>query len=234
MNINKFTLAIRITLLLFFITFFSLFKAKIIKQDTLDKTLVLIAITIIIQLVIMFLPKNSNKKSAGKMYNKNYIKPSTTIKEKTNQRKRQNKLGRTILFTLEIIYFLGIAVLLYFNIFNDNVIYLIVLVVHMLDSICISIYCPFRILFTKNKCCNDCPMYNWGPILVFSPLILIPNPFTITIFVLSLLHFIQWEYFYKKHNYRFNEYENINLKCANCKHIGKFNNCLLKNKQTNI
>ncbi len=110
----------------------------------------------------------------------------------------------------------GIFIFLYhLNIFNTGVMMLLFLFYAVGDMICVLFYCPFQELM-RNRCCSTCRIHNWDSPMMCTPLILIPNPFTFSLFVLSLIVLIQWELCVHKHPERFNEKSNLNLSCNNC------------------
>ena len=116
-------------------------------------------------------------------------------------------LGLNGLFA--ILYFLGI--------FDKSILLLIALAYSVCDMICILFFCPFQSWFLKNKCCGTCRIYNWDFAMMFTPLVLIPHPFTWSLFVLGMALAIHWEITHLRHPERFYEETNCALSCANCK-----------------
>ncbi len=101
------------------------------------------------------------------------------------------------------------------------------------DMICVNIWCPFQKLFMKNKCCNVCRIYNWDHIMYFTPFILIPNFFTYSLIVLSIISLLQWEILLKKYPERFLGISNLNLICSHCKNECRFNKKKIKQLNRN-
>ena len=85
------------------------------------------------------------------------------------------------------------------------------------DMICILFFCPFQTWMMKNKCCSTCRIYNWDYIMMFTPLLVVDNPYAKCLVGLSLLLLIRWELNYFMHPERFYEETNCALSCANCK-----------------
>ncbi|MHB8110600.1 MAG: hypothetical protein ACYDHW_11275 [Syntrophorhabdaceae bacterium] len=98
---------------------------------------------------------------------------------------------------------------------NDTWIYMIVLFFVFMDQFCVSVVCPFKLL-ARGKCCNTCRINNWGYLMAFSPLCLIPTFWTWSIVALSIIVLVQWEYIYYRHPERFFETHNAALMCRNC------------------
>lgn len=102
------------------------------------------------------------------------------------------------------------------------------------DMVCVNIWCPFQALFMKNKCCNECRIYNWDHIMYCTPFLLIPNFWTYSLVILSLISFIQWEYQLKKYPERFLGISNLNLSCSNCQNECRFNKKKIKQRSENL
>ena len=84
------------------------------------------------------------------------------------------------------------------------------------DMICILFFCPFQTWFMKNRCCSDCRIYNWDFAMMFTPLVFIPNVFTLVLLALSLALLVYWEITYKLHPERFATNTNGCISCAEC------------------
>ena len=85
------------------------------------------------------------------------------------------------------------------------------------DMICILFFCPFQTWIMKNRCCVSCRIYNWDYAMMFTPVVFIKNPFTISLFVVAALLLLEWEILYRKFPERFCINTNKTLSCANCK-----------------
>ena len=85
------------------------------------------------------------------------------------------------------------------------------------DYICILFFCPFQTKIMKNKCCVNCRIYDWGHIMMFTPMLFIQNFFSWSLFFTSIVVLIHWEITYAKHPERFWSGSNQTLQCANCK-----------------
>lgn len=97
---------------------------------------------------------------------------------------------------------------------------------------CVNAWCPFHKIIVKNKCCNECRIYNWGHIMYLTPLIFIPNLWTSSLVFMGILVFIQWEYMNYKYPQRFSPISNKTLRCGECNHDCRYNKkkLILKHK----
>ncbi len=111
----------------------------------------------------------------------------------------------------------AIAALYYTGLIDAGILILISLFYSVADMICILFFCPFQTWFMKNKCCGSCRIYNWDYVMMFTPLVLIPNLFTVGLFALALSLVIVWEIAVFRHPERFSEATNATLRCAHCK-----------------
>jgi hypothetical protein len=176
-------------------------------------------------LIPNFSSNNTGAKKAFRIsYKENPIEKSNIKANLRKTIKESNvKVIKVALFWIAILFL--ITVLFYFNVIGVLSLYLLIAFFIFTDALFINFWCLFRKLITGSKCCNTCRIHNWGPILAFSPLILIPTFWTYTILFFAFLILIQWEYLHWKHPKRFYEITNNNLQCQNC--IEKCPNCIL-------
>lgn len=98
-------------------------------------------------------------------------------------------------------------------------------------------WCPINKLFLKTNCCNECRVYNWDSFFQYSFLILIPNVYTVTLFLLGCASLLKWEVAVHRHPERFYKMSNACLSCDKCdmegckKHRKKFFSRKLKPKE---
>jgi hypothetical protein len=170
-------------------------------------------------LVYVLLPCTKKGVNMGKIYARFYREdPKRTGKDKEKLRAftKNSDLGALKSFGLWFGILLPFLILYLLGIINAWWIFGIVALAYFLDEVCIAVWCPFRNWLVKNKCCNSCRIHNWGPIMVFFALIVIPSFWTYSLIFASLLILIQWEYLHFRHPERFYEYYNLNLRCDNC------------------
>jgi len=84
------------------------------------------------------------------------------------------------------------------------------------DYVCILFWCPFQSLMMKNKCCVTCRIFDWGHIMMFTPMAFIPTFFSQSLFLVALAVLIAWEYYVHRHPERFWEGSNKRLRCSQC------------------
>jgi hypothetical protein len=87
---------------------------------------------------------------------------------------------------------------------------------YVCDMICILFWCPFRVLFLKNRCCTTCRIFNWDHIMMFSPLLFIGGFYAWSLCALAAIVFLIWELCIIMHPERFWEQTNESLLCCNC------------------
>lgn len=165
---------------------------------------------------------------SGKLFVKFFKEiPHHSIERVKSLREKDNRIALLIFF----IYFgmLTIIGVLYLNIdsFTRLHMYVLFLAINIADYFCILIWCPFRSIFLKNKCCNTCRISNWDRLMKFYILFFIPNIYTITLAIIGVLVFLIWEYTHYTNPERFYTVSNKTLTCAEC------NDVLCKKKKSN-
>lgn len=84
------------------------------------------------------------------------------------------------------------------------------------DLVCILIWCPFRDVFMKNRCCTKCRIYNWDTGMLILPVLYIPGFFSYSLLVGALMVVGSWELAHLWHPERFYSVSNAALQCRNC------------------
>lgn len=162
------------------------------------------------EMLLRFFPSRMESAGCQKVFARNY-RPAP----KADKPRDVSKATWAILFA-----WLGlnglIAALYFTHIIDKSILLLIALAYSVCDMICILFFCPFQTWFLKNKCCGTCRIYNWDFAMMFTPLALIPHPFTWSLFGLGLALAIHWEITHLRHPERFYEETNCTLSCANC------------------
>ena len=162
------------------------------------------------EMLLRFFPSSIESKGCQKQFKKNFI---PTDMEKPNLPRGMG----TALSLISWIILNGIIAILYFaGVIDASILILISLFYSVCDMICILYFCPFQTWFMKNKCCGSCRIYNWDYAMMFTPLVLIPHPYTLSLFGISLALLITWEVFFRFHPERFAENTNACLACENC------------------
>jgi hypothetical protein len=171
----------------------------------------------LIDTLSVVIPKANRQLFSGK-YMKQFFKeyPKYNLNKIKELKRKENKIA-LLIFTLYFTGISGIGLLyLHYDWFELKYLYLIFLGINLSDYICIMLWCPFRDLFLKNKCCNTCRISNWDRLMKFALLLFIPNIYTISIFILGLIVFISWEISYTMHPQYFFSLSNTNLRCSEC------------------
>lgn len=176
-------------------------------------SLIFIALDALIVLIPIINKTTSSNKHLKKYYN---VKIDYNKKVLHNQIKQQNRRALLIF----IIYFgvlsiIGLAYLK-FPIFKIEHLYIIFFAINFFDYFCILIWCPFRSLILKNRCCNTCRITNWDRFMKFYILIFIPNPLNLALVIIGIIIIVIWEYMHYRHPERFYSVSNKSLSCIVC------------------
>ena len=176
-----------------------------------------------IETLLLVIPYTNNHSYNGKLFLKHYI-PSDNYDEKKLDKYIKNNNKHAISVFLAWIVLNTVLFIIYFNYnLSTSYIFLVFMIYYWTDMFCVNMWCPFHKLFFKSKCCNECRIYNWDHVMFCTPLLLINNFWSYSLFSLSFFVFIQWEYMIKKHPERFAPMSNKKLQCKNCKYNCRFN-----------
>lgn len=163
------------------------------------------------------IPFKTNGVSNNKQFSKVYKEPEggyDQIALAENTRLTNRRAAGVLIFWLALN---GAAALLYLNrIIDADEIIILVMIYYLCDALCIAIWCPLQKLFMKSRCCADCRIYGWGYFLVFGPLLLLPDFYTLSLVALSLVLLIRWEVRFKLYPERFFAKSNAAISCAGC------------------
>ncbi len=83
------------------------------------------------------------------------------------------------------------------------------------DLICMMLFCPFQKIM-GNRCCVNCRIFDWGHLMMYTPMILIPSIYSWTLLALSIAVILRWEWSYARHPERFWRGSNVTVRCENC------------------
>lgn len=167
-----------------------------------------------VEMVLRCFPSDYESMGCQKQFKKNF-KPNKPFDKKALRRDSYKSTVPVIVFwTLPNLLFIWLYMQ---GIFDWGIMVLLSIFYSVCDMICILFFCPFQTWLMKNKCCNTCRIYNWDYIMMFTPLLVVDNPYAKCLVALSLLLLIRWELNYFMHPERFYEHTNCALSCANCK-----------------
>ena len=172
----------------------------------------LIWIVLAVEMACRFFPSKLESMGCQKQFARNYRPTGTPISEIKPMPGIRTFAVAAAWFALNG----AIGLLYYLNIIDEGILVLICLAYSICDMICILWFCPFESWFMRNRCCCTCRIYNWDFAMMFTPLALIPHPYTWTLFGLGLALVINWEIVYRRHPERFYEETNCSLSCAKC------------------
>ena len=188
---------------------------------------------LVLEMIFLIIPYTNNHSYNGKLFAKHYIEVESYNKEKLDKYiERRNKQARRVLIVWTLFNLFIYAIYKKYNL-SKSYVFLVFMFYYWLDMFCVNIWCPFHKLFFKSKCCNECRIYNWDHVMLFTPLVFIKSFWTYSLFVLSLFAFFQWEYMIKVHPERFSPVSNKKLQCKYCNYNCRFNK-IKKSKNKNI
>lgn len=188
---------------------------------------------LVLEMIFLIIPYTNNHSYNGKLFAKHYIEVENYNKEKLDKYiDKHNKQARRVLIVWTLFNLFIYAIYKKYNL-SKSYVFLVFMFYYWLDMFCVNIWCPFHKLFFKSKCCNECRIYNWDHVMLFTPLVFIKSFWTYSLFVLSLFVFFQWEYMIKVHPERFSPVSNKKLQCKYCNYNCRFNK-IKKSKNKNI
>lgn len=85
------------------------------------------------------------------------------------------------------------------------------------DMLCMMLFCPFQKYIMGNRCCVNCRIFDWGHMMMYTPMILICSFFSWSLIFTALIVMIRWELIFTKHPERFWRGSNTSIRCENCK-----------------
>ena len=85
------------------------------------------------------------------------------------------------------------------------------------DVICMMLFCPFQKYMMGNRCCVNCRIFDWGHMMMYTPMILIRSFFSWSLIFMALIVMLRWELLFARHPERFWRGSNASIRCENCK-----------------
>ena len=157
-----------------------------------------------------FIPSKNESMGCQKIFKKNFIPANNPTK-----RKYKPKIKAGIFYAILIL--LVLFILHQCNLIKNEVLIIFAMFLSVCDMLCVLFFCPFQKWFMGNRCCNTCTIYNWDYIMMFIPLICIPNFYNYSLLLVSFILFLVWEITYFKYPERFENLSNKNISCLHCK-----------------
>ena len=183
----------------------------------------LLWIYLMYEMIIVLVPKFNNYSYSGKIFKRHFREAEIYNKDKLDKFTQKNTKRAINAFIFWIILNSIIGYVYIKCKLSYIYMYLLFLFYYWADMFCVNVWCPFHKLIVKNKCCNECRIYNWGHIMYLTPLIFIPSIWTYSLVLVGLIIFIQWEYMNKKYPERFSPISNKTLRCSECSHDCRYN-----------
>ena len=122
--------------------------------------------------------------------------------------------GIILIIWILLVLLLGGLYLL--GILDRGIMVLISTAFYVCDLICVLFWCPFRVIFMKNRCCTTCRIFNWDHLMMFLHLLFVPGFFTLSLGIASVVIFAVWEVTFHRHPERFWDRSNRALRCISC------------------
>jgi hypothetical protein len=180
-----------------------------------------------VEMLAVLIPKFNVHSYSGKHLLKHYIS-SVTFDIEALKRFTQNNAVKAVRSAVFWILFNTPFAVLYFTGIVDHIfLYWLFFFYYFFDVFSIEVFCIFHLSVTKNKCCNECRIFNWGHMMYCTPLLFIPNFWNYSLILLALVILVQWEISVFRHPERFSPVTNEALQCSHCTHACRFN----KNKK---
>jgi hypothetical protein len=76
------------------------------------------------------------------------------------EEKHELNRGALLVLLAWVILNLFVGALYFAGVINQNILVLISMFYFLSDMICVLIYCPFQMIFMKNRCCVTCRIFN--------------------------------------------------------------------------
>lgn len=187
-------------------------------------------IFLILEMLVLIIPKFNRYSYSGKHLLKHYLPVTNYDSEKLNQFTKENSKKALKSAIFWIVLNAPFAVLFFLGYIHPLFFYWLFLLYYFFDTVCINIFCIFHVYLVRNKCCNECRIYNWSNYMYCTPLLFIPNIWNYSLVFLSIIILIQWEVSVHYHPERFSSISNRTLQCNYCPHECRYHS----NKHTFI
>ena len=117
------------------------------------------------EMLQVLVPKLNKYNYSGKSFKIHYHSDNSYDKTKLLEYTKKNTkkaINAFIYWTLTNIVMLTI----YYKLnLNRDYLFMLFLFYYWMDVFCINIWCPFQNIFVRDKCCNECSIYKWVPLM---------------------------------------------------------------------
>ncbi len=186
-------------------------------------------IIILIEMFKIIFPKFNRHSYNGKHLKKHFIPVNNYNKEQLIYFTKQNNKKAMFSVIFWIILNTPFVILYFLGYLKPQFFYWLFFLYYFFDTICINIFCVFHMFIMRNKCCNECRIYNWSYFMYCIPLLFIPTIWNYLLILISIIILIQWEISLYRHPERFSSISNSNLQCQHCPY-----ECRYQFRKTNI
>lgn len=178
---------------------------------------------IMIDFILRFIPGKMHPIGMQKHLQRNFrptekYVANAELSDKDREQKKRLDRGAVKVLLFYVLLNGVWAMLYWIGILRAQELFLIMLVYYVGDMICANGFCPFKLIFMKNRCCNICRIYNWDALMLVIPLLIVPSVYSYSLGAVAVVYTIVWEWNYNRHPERFLEGCNATINCKNCKH----------------
>ncbi len=152
----------------------------------------------------------------SKQFARNHAPVSKVDAEALRLNMRKKDIGALRVAALWLVLSAAVLALRLAGVLGDAELLLLWALCYLLDIVCILFFCPLQTFLMKNRCCATCRIFRWDHFLTYTVLAFIPSFFTISLFAVSLVELVCWEWTRRRYPERFWEGSNENLQCKNC------------------
>lgn len=131
--------------------------------------------------------------------------------------KKRYARGAWLVFGAWLLVAVGIVLLRRFCLIGNRELFIASCLFYVGDMVCILIWCPFRDVMMKNRCCTQCRIYNWDTMMLILPIVFVKGFFSYSLFAGAMVVVTIWEGSHLVHPERFYPISNVCLQCGNCK-----------------
>ncbi|QVK17815.1 hypothetical protein KHQ81_13385 [Mycoplasmatota bacterium] len=178
---------------------------------------------LVLEMIVLIIPKFNRYSYSGKHLLKHCLPETNYNQEKLDQFTNQNKKRALNSAIFWILLNAPFALLFFLGYLHPRFFYWLFFLYYFFDTVCINIFCIFHVYIVRNKCCNECRIYNWSNFMYCTPLLFMPNFWNYSLIFLSIIILIQWEVSVHFHPERFSSISNRTLQCKHCPHKCRYN-----------
>ncbi len=174
-------------------------------------------LVMVVEMLMQINPKGRVSRGCLKQFANYYVPPTNDYdKGQLLEFTKKRNLGAIKVLLAWICGNLIIGAIYYFGFIGVEELVLLSFLYYIGDLICVVFFCPFQVIFMRNRCCVNCRIFAWAHFMMATPLLFVQSFYSWSLFVLGIIILIKWEYTYIKYPERFYEGSNEALKCINC------------------